>query len=570
MPTTNLFRGQAIGAKLERIGEILKLTLDVEDYNRLFPRALVGAPDGVTFLDQDDGTRIPVDVLATNLGPGVEVWGPGDEDVFRYLMQVYWPGPPVGLLTHVHHYRDQSDTVSWMTALSDLKAILDEWASRTSGATRFWVDPDLEAWWFQVAPTEMASVSLDPEQGYAMMFPTFPPEGMLAGPVGLSDTPDGITTIMPMAMSVSWDWAPFARRVYVRGGTVAPEGSGWVYGSGAPPYAGDVYIDAEGSAVASDKEAIGRWHLEQNLRQLLTGSATIAAGTDGWRVGYTVLVTSPIFSQLVGYTLDATPFIIQSVTGRLVGTGPGLGLEVDGVDISSKIASWDQLTFEEVLGQSGKASITLELIEESVTVGPLADVRLFTDGQAEIEYDLAFGDVPPGSLARERAPDPSKQPAVRFIVTVQDPGIEAGERSLVTAQLADAAGAPLAVNGVFFEWVLLQWALAGQSDVAFWTAAVAKMNGYIAVYQGILDRGGTLTARQAAALATDTVTRDYDQMRLDEALAALGSSPLVPGTGYELQDVGGTTDPAGRGTTYLLRDVGDATSFEVDAVALPL
>lgn len=563
MPTTNLFRGQAIGAKLERIGEILRLTLDVEDYNRLFSRALVGAPDGTTFLNQDDGTRVPVDALATNSGAG-------DDDVFRYLMQVYWPGPPVGLNTHVHHYRDQSDEVSWQTALADLKAILDEWASRTSGAVRFWVDPDLEAWWFQIAPTEMSSVSLDPEQGYAMMFPTFPPDGMLAGPIGLSDTPDGVSSIMPMEMAVSWDWAPFARRVYVRGGTVAPEGSGWVHGSGVPIYAGDVYIDAEGSAVAADKEAIGRWHLEQNLRQLLTGSAKIAAGTNGWRVGYTILITSPIFSQLVGYTLDNTPFIIQSVTGRLVGTGPGLGLEVDGVDVSGKIASWDQMSFEEVLGQSGKANIVLELIEENVQINPLADVRLFTDGQAEIEYDLAFGDIPPGSLARERAPDPKKQPAVRFLVTVQDPGIEVGEQSLVTCQLADAAGAPLAINGVFFEWVLLMWANAGQSAVDFWQAAVDKMNGYIAVYQGIIDRGGTLNARQAAALATDIATRDYDQMKLDEALAALGSTPLVPGTGYSLADVGGQTDPAGRGTTYLIREAGDATTFEVDAVALPL
>lgn len=563
MTTINLFRGQVVGPKVENLGGSVRVTLDCEDYNRLFARGLVGASDGVTTMTQDDGTRVPIDPFAINSGAG-------DDDVFKYLLDTYWPGPALDY-AGVTHYRSQSDIVSWQTALSDLQAICQEWAARTSGALRFWVDADLVAHWRELAPTDLPAVGFAPGQLAMLGYPELDPSGLIFAPYELdSDSPDGSTSIMPMTMSASWDWAAMTRRVYVKGATPAPEGSGWVWGTSYPDYAGDAYVDAPGSITAADREAIGRWHLQQNMRELLTGSASIPSGRDGWRVGQTLYISDATLSQVTGHTLARAPTVIQRVSGRRMGPG-GLGISLNGSDISHRVVI-DGFAFEETLGSAGKATVALEIVDGSgIVISPQSEILITTDGTADLEYDLEFGDVPAGALPRELAQPEVKQPANRFIVTVQDSQIPVGGSTLVTAQLCNAAGAPLAILNVYLEWVLLQWAHEGADQVAFWQAAVAKMNAYIAVYQGIQDRGGTLNAHQTWAKATDIVTRDHDQVMLDAAIAGSADAPLTAGTGYSLDDLDGVTDATGRAFTRLNHDTaGTTVTLTIDALALPI
>jgi hypothetical protein len=296
------------------------------------------------------------------------------------------------------------------------------------------------------------------------------------------------------------------------------------------------------------------------------------------------------------------------------------------------VSDWTSFSFEETIGSPGKATVVIEVLgaPPGFTVNRLADVKVWTTG-AEIEYDLEFGDIPAGPLPREAALEPGDQPANRFVITIQDEHIPVGFDTLVTAQLCDASGKELYVANVYLEWILLQWGYPGAGDVqkwldavrkmegyiavyqaiidgggtltaaqqramdtdeltlahnqemldaslalagtevAFWTAAVQKMQGYVDTYQAVIDGGGTLTPAQQAAMDTDEATLAHNQQELAAAIAANEEGPRSPGTGYSLADVTGITDATGRAFTRLSHDTaGTTTELEIHAVALPI
>lgn len=448
MTVLNLFRGQCIGASVDQVSTDMLITLDLEDYNRLPPITAIGAPAGDTPLTQADGTVIQLDGRGTqNIAAVFDTFAGGG----------CWPdtSPALDLVTGFLA-PDIPGSPPWdeTTALTDLKAYADSLAPRVSGALRWWIAPPLTGdglvlYWVDY---------LDPVQ-----------VALLPAPYEIdNDAPNWVTSLLPIRLGpISWDWAGIRGSTYIRGGTPAPEGSGFATGLGNSP-TGTAYIDAPGSLTDADKTAIGVWHQNRTLVELLTGSATMpgSRGTvtyGGWRVGQTALVTSAVHSRLIGRELDARAAVIQKVTGRLVTPAGGLAITIGGVALT-KPFEWKTLTFEQILGSPGKATVVIHLLgsTDTLDIDEDADVWITLDDTdpADIEWDLELGDIPAGSLSRELAkPQPEFVPPVyRFNVEEADPdGVKIGLAELVSAQLSTGPASPIALAGVPMEWVLLQW-----------------------------------------------------------------------------------------------------------------
>jgi hypothetical protein len=222
---------------------------------------------------------------------------------------------------------------------------------------------------------------------------------------------------------------------------------------------------------------------------------------------------------MTGLELDALPGIITQVSGRLNTPSEGLSVTIAGAgDISPLIVGWRTLEWSEVgFGAVGSAAVELDLWDpdQTISIPELAELVIAHDGTANIAYSLAWGDVRPGSLARQfkgTDPRPSPQPAYRFIVTVEDPGIPEGfvGASLVTAQLTDAAENPMRLAGISMTWLLTQWT--------------------------------------------------------DDALT-------LPGDAYSLDDASGATDTLGRAYTWLRHGVpsgDDSVAYQIEALAMPV
>jgi hypothetical protein len=407
----NLFRGRCLELEMERVGTAARAHLTVEDWNGLIDQIPVGAPDGFSFVTQDDGTDLAVDPLALNSGG-------------NHYMHDYWPLPglPPGVDFDTFYDLTLSPPtlpvrLDRYTALTTLRSVMDDDAAHVSGAVRYWLDPDLAFHWVELPPSDIIfgngtdslimTRAQQAAQQYAMLWPAFDVTSLSTAPYILGDTLDkagGIT--MPMRMSLKWDWRQMRERLYIRGSTVP--GSGYVIADDAgmsPSVAGGrEYIDAPGSLYADDKQAIGIWNFRQNFRELLTGSASISPGFDGWRVGQSLVVSDAVLSQLFDHDISNRVLTIQSVRGML------------------KVPAQDS---------------------DDPDAG-------------DIIYDLAFGDIPRGSLARQLAQIPEPDPPAviyHFIVTVDDPNMPDGGSSPVKAQLADAGNAPVRMGGVPLEWV---------------------------------------------------------------------------------------------------------------------
>lgn len=471
--TINLFRGQVIGVKVDVIGSDCLVTIDCEDYNRLPPLIPVGAPDGNEFLTQADGTAIVLDPRGglTGATQAFKTFADGG----------YWPDASLVLDTSSGFLAPEVPglpLIDFTTALSDLKSFIDTQAVRVSGALRWWIAPPLSGdglvlYWVDY---------LDPLQ-----------TALLPAPYEIdNDTPDWTTRVMPEKLSVSWDWANIRGSNYIRGGTPAPEGSGFGTGIGNSP-TGTGYVDAPGSITDDDRAAIGLWHQYRDFIERLTGSATMPPGVGatsytGWRVGQTAKVTSVNHSRLTGHELAAREAVIQTVTGRVVTPLNALTITIDGAALD-KPFEWQSFSFEEILGSPGKATAVIHLLgpTDTLTIAENADVWITVDTATgvDIEYDLAFGDIPAGALTRELAkiPDPPDvQPVYHFNVTY-DLGLPPGQSCVVKAQLADSAQSPVQLPGLPMEWVITANDIDGNP---------VDTTGYLTDDVGTTDTGGAV------------------------------------------------------------------------------
>ena len=572
MTVVNLFRGQVIKPDVETIGDDMTLTLTIEDYNRLPPLIAVGAPVGDVGLDQADGTTIWLDPRGGNTGASAAF------DTFTG--GGYWPDTSPTLDLTTGFLADEvpgSPIIDQMTALTDLKAFVDMQAPRVSGSLRWWIGlpvsgDGLILYWVDFS---------DPAQ-----------VALLPAPYEIdNDAANWTTRLMPIKLKIDWDWSRIRGSVYVRGGTPAPEGSGFATGIGNSP-TGTAYIDAPGSITADDKAAIGAWHQNRTLVELMTGSATMpgskfATTFSGWDLGQTVPVTSARHSRLSGHELDARPAVIQSIRGRLVTPSGGLAILIDGTPIIVPF-EWKTLTFERRMDGAGQANIVLHLMDDTpFVISALADVWITLDDTqpADIEWDLEFGDIPKGSLTRELAKvsdPPFVPPVYRFNVTEKDPdGVKRGFAELVSAQIATGPASPVALPGVPMEWILIQWeddaeTIAGDMIALFDDTGTTDSAGRVFTTLGPAGVGIT-----SASVANPTVitTATHGLTTGDTVIITgiTGSTPAINGA-YVVTVLSTTTftipvnvTVAGTGGSVGASAVLPAGyNWEISAVALPI
>lgn len=471
-----LFKGQVVGVKMERQTELLVLTLDIEDYNRLPSLFPIGQP--LFGAAQPDGTDI--------LGSAPFTLGAAPTSaVMKFQFQNIWTGsgglgisgPALDFTTMVDPdpLGGAGEIPDWSTSGSDLRSFMDRTASQAGTYVRWWITTMMELAIKKLAPVGEVSDT-------AMFAPWSFDEDAAPGP-GL--TPD-------MSMRPSWTFEKEVSAVLVRGGT--PKSQVPISNSGGHPYAGARTYDAPGAVDYIDAFPIAQEVLAAVFRTFLSVSATVNPGHDGWRKGQTMFATSSRLSTghefADAHELRATPTILQSFRGRLVGGGSGITVRISADDVSDRV-TLKEFSFGESISGSEKATITLEFSDpaESYHVSRLADVEIETDGTADIEYELTFGDIEPGDIAKAVAVRPKlppyQPPVYTFSIEIGDPFMPAPPGNVVSeeepalfyvcqvrAQARDKDGKPVGLPGLRLEWVLLTWAddartIPGNDDSSF-------------------------------------------------------------------------------------------------------
>lgn len=509
----NLFRGMVTDVSLDRNGPLLKLTLTMSDYNRLLPLVKLGVEEvNNSYFTQPDGTKIWFDPAAYTPPGGLGT----DAPVVTNLFGTYWKGPfPLDATTRVHALINFDRTNSlqeqiWYTSISDLRALLDGYAQRVGPGVRLWIDADFMVNW--TIPQPIAGE----------------PDFRVQAPWSISgDGPFAGFQEMPISMPISYAQGACRFRLWVKGST--PVASLWVGNPDItiPFWAGEDYVDGQGAVTAETARQLGLAAFRSTFRELLQGKAKIQAGKDGWRVGQWVNVGDDVYSRYVRHPLPNPDYgaVVMGVSGRLVGPGGGLHISINGLDSTNwdaVISSWDSFTFTETgFGQPGTATVVLEILPDAVipfeaapgqiTVGKNADVRIFTDGTADIEYDIDFGDIPRASPFTEAKAEKTAQalttPVYNFVIWGGYTFVPVGGFVPITFQLVDGSGNPDKTAGVALETVLLQWS-------------------------------------------------DFLE--------------TVPGTGYSLDDAAGLTNTLGQFYTFLRRTTGTAIVADPRALALPI
>lgn len=130
----------------------------------------------------------------------------------------------------------------------------------------------------------------------------------------------GVAGIAPHDLSIDFESASYANRVYVQGAT--PAGSGFFQDDAAIAEANGLVRtavlqapDCETRAMAL---ALGRMYLGRVARATPRGSFSVTSPHDGWRGGQSLTVTS------ADHGLDEVPYLIARVTTTIVKPGANL------------------------------------------------------------------------------------------------------------------------------------------------------------------------------------------------------------------------------------------------------
>lgn len=523
----NLYRGRIVGVSADRQGSTAILTLDLEDSNRQFGITAIGRPLNSFYYDQSvPPTRIYFEPAFQGLNTA------GAAANFLNKMS-YMPGPyPANYGVHMELNDVQENIIDYSTTQNFLKDLFDDLAAHVGGQLRYWIDPDTVARWTLIPPADLTGMVTNPYEVDA-------PFKLVndAGP-----WPAG--TIMPGSMKLNWDWKPIARSVFVNAAT--SDACIYVAIPGAPDGAGDVYVQAPGVIDKDTALAVANWHIAQNFRELLTGTAIIEPGrdsagtqTDGWRVGQTLTLTDSNYDGFVDHEINGAKLIIQKVSGKTVGGGSGIGVTFFPItnpdnDFTSRLLvdsfSWEEIGF----GQVGKATLVIKVdATESFSITKLAEVLIRTDGTADIQYSLEFGDIPAGDLGIQLAKTQSQVAALStFVAPIiyhfnvsRSPYFDTlpvGQAGGLLAQCADYTDKPVALINLGVDWTLLQW------------------------------QDGPI--QQTDPLSGQTIW-----------------TGTIPGDGYSLATLNTVTDKQGRSVNVVTHDfAGTATWFQVKALALPI
>lgn len=199
--------------------------LSATDYNNQFSQRLVGAFDGVTWIDSSGlGIYVNIDPYASTLATDkltVQTW-------LDHYLRIH--GIAVDADTFVNQYID--DLFPQDFDYSNLQEALEKVASLVAANLQFWLDPDLMFHWVTIPSWQdllpaIGTVSADDTASTsAMMFPESSGADLDVAPYDVSDSPSGDEVALS-DLKINYDLSGMPEQVYVKGST------GYVYN--APP-----------------------------------------------------------------------------------------------------------------------------------------------------------------------------------------------------------------------------------------------------------------------------------------------------------------------------------------------
>jgi len=333
-----LFSGLVRNVALNKPAQgAMRYSLTAAGWAFLLPRRLVGVPDGSSWY-------ISAEQAATGELPEPECVDP----VARWylsptpygvqtLFERYWNYPwPIDLDTYVTAILPEGasgDEMNWSG--SDMEGILNDLAAAASASAM---------WWFGNDSPNAGNALVAPHLALHFGIVIIPDEGddgddLLAGlpsadlpdnlaPYEISDTPDGVTSILAVSLSFQIDHMPRVDGVYVRGATgfvidvleAPPDwpipyqigethigGTGWGGGGAPGGIWGEEYLDAPAAVSMEQRDAFANAYLASRALPSWTGTVTVV-GYDGWHKGQAVPVTD------ADYGFDHRWFLIRGVT----------------------------------------------------------------------------------------------------------------------------------------------------------------------------------------------------------------------------------------------------------------
>lgn len=453
-------------------------SLTANGWQFLMPRRLVGVPNGGIWsipagdYSEELPTPICVDPVADQGYVSPNPYG------VQQLFERYWNFPwPIDLTTYVTDILPAGASAEGMVWTStDLEGALNDVTAAGSAAAMWWlandspnpgtiVAPHLALHWGNVIIPDEGDDGDDLLAG----FPSAddPPNH---APYDISDTPDGVTSILALSLDFTVDQQQRADGAYVRGATgftmdvfpAAPGadppyttgmahegGTGWVGSPGG--IWGEVYVDAPAAVDSEQRDAFGMAKLAASTIPSVSGTVVVV-GYDGWHKGQAICVTD------ADYGFDARWFLIRAVS----------------------MSQHDPLALAN---------------EYTLTLGDTLSASL---GYALREQRL-----------REQR-DPTFAPAMQFVAYMSDLQPAPGDTLTVRMQLASASGTQKKVKGVRARWSLIingEWA-ADPFDASglFWLSDQTTVSNEIGQVTAIMHAAaGATPDADAANVKADVV-----------------------------------------------------------------
>jgi hypothetical protein len=306
-------------------------TLQAVGWEFLVPKRLVGTPYTWSVPPEDEWG----DVLPTPTWVDGRAIGSATPGSIAALWAAYWNSPsPLDLTTFVADLLPAGapvDQITWSG--SDLDGAMNDLCALGSAAAAWWLANDSPDPQTIVAPNLALHVALLtlPDEGdtgddLGAGLPSADQPTNVA-PYAISDTPDWVTSIMPVsAPEIAVDNGQRVDATYVRGATgnvlpiiaapagwpigfqTLPEiegGTGWVGSSGG--IWGEAYVDAPAAISRAQRDAFGSAYLGAHGGPSITGTISIV-GYDGWHKGQAVPFTD------AGLGFSARWLMIHSVS----------------------------------------------------------------------------------------------------------------------------------------------------------------------------------------------------------------------------------------------------------------
>jgi hypothetical protein len=321
-----LFTGLVRGVVLKKPAQgAMGYQLTADGWAFLLPRRLVGVPNGENWFISAEAALADEPPDPVNVDPVAEWFIAPTPAGIATLFGTYWNYPwPIDLTSFVTDVLPEGasgDEMKWSG--SDMEGVLNDLAAAGSASARWWFANDSPLnLWLPGHPAEKLALHFgiivvpDPGEDVDDLLLGFPsadiPENV--APYAISDTPDGITSILATDLSFAIDHMPRADATYIRGatgyiyeegGVIKTGGTGWVGTPGG--IWGEEYTDAPAAVSEEQRDAFGNAFLASRDLPSWTGTVEVV-GYDGWHKGQIISVTD------ADYGFSDRWFLILGVT----------------------------------------------------------------------------------------------------------------------------------------------------------------------------------------------------------------------------------------------------------------